>query len=77
MIETLTSSGALWELHAWKDEFAIAARFKALRLKQLRRAIRRQKFAILRLKLRCLRDLCVSRFSPNSSHVTRHTSLSQ
>lgn len=59
--QTLTQSGALWELHAWKNPFTLAARFQAQRLRIVRRAIRRQKFTILRLRLRALRDLCVRR----------------
>jgi hypothetical protein len=51
-MSTLSSSGALWHLHAWKNPYTLAARFEGQRLKQVRRAIRRQRWLILKLRSR-------------------------
>jgi hypothetical protein len=56
-MSTLAKSGALFELHQHYGGLRMGARFYEIRHRQIRRAIRRQRFAILCLQLRALFNL--------------------
>jgi hypothetical protein len=64
MTNTLAKSGALYELHRKRGSLRIGADFYARRARQLRRAIRRQRFVLLRLRFQLFSVSVFQRFAP-------------